>query len=251
MDAFTGVDGATTEDRLRAVVAGLGLTVGGFLVAIAVVVLGITFLQGLFDIRSRPILLYPALTILQGLGFGLAVVGYIAITRRFSLIKVRVPTLRDVGMVVLGIVALLVALAGISAVYSTLGVQTAQNQISEIGANNPEVMLYMIPLAFLVIGPGEELLFRGTIQGLFRRSYAAVPAIVLSSALFAVAHVTALLGSSLGAKAATITALFALSLVLGAVYERTENLVVPALVHGAYDAIVFVAIYASATGLAP
>lgn len=250
MDEYTGVEGASTEKRLRTVVAGLGLTVGGFAVAIAVVILGVGLLEAFVGIRDQPLLLYPVITILQGLGFGIAVLAYIALTGRWNLIKARVPGLRDLGATVLGVIALLAALAAISAVYSTLGVKTAENQITQIGSNNPEVMLYMIPLAFLVIGPGEELLFRGTIQGLFRGSYAAAPAIILSSALFAVAHITALLGSSLGAKAATITALFALSLVLGILYEYTDNLVVPALVHGAYDAIVFLTIYASATGLA-
>jgi hypothetical protein len=46
-----------------------------------------------------------------------------------------------------------------------------------------------------------------------------------------------------------LSALFALSLVLGATYEYTDNLVVPSLVHGAYDAIIFTLIYAQATGL--
>jgi membrane protease YdiL (CAAX protease family) len=247
---YTGLGGASTEERLRTVGTGIGLTIGGFAVAIVVVILGLFVLLPAFgiDVQNRPLLLVPVSTILQGLGFGLAVGGYLKLSGRTDLVKVRLPTLRDLAATVAGVILLLLALAGVSVVFSQFGIETAQNEIEQIGSDNPEVMLYMIPLAFLVIGPGEELLFRGAIQGLFRESYAVFPAIALSSALFAVAHITALAAGSLGAKAATISALFALSLILGASYEYTDNLVVPALVHGAYDAIVFTAIYAQATG---
>jgi membrane protease YdiL (CAAX protease family) len=248
---YTGLEGASAEERLRAVGTGIGLAVGGFAVAIVVVVLGLfVALPALgIDTQNRPLLVVPVSTILQGLGFGIAVGVYLKLSGRTGLVKVRIPDLRDVAATIVGVVLLLLALAGVSLVFSQFGIQTAQNEIERIGNANPEVMLYMIPLAFLVIGPGEELLFRGAIQGLFRESYAPIPAIAISSALFAVAHITALTAGSLGAKAATISALFALSLILGAVYEYTDNLVVPSLVHGAYDAIVFTAIYAQATGL--
>lgn len=250
MSDHTGLEGASAEDRLRAVGAGLGLTLGGFLVATVVVLLGVTVIGAFVNIRDQLVLLYPTAVVLQGFGFGLTVGAFIYATKRYGLVKVRVPSLRDLGLTVLGTVGLIVTLAAINVLFTQLGIQAASNQIEEVGTENPEIMLYMIPLAFLVIGPGEELLFRGAIQGILRESYAAVPAIGLSSALFAVAHVTALTTPSLSAKAATIAALFALSLILGALYEYTENLVVPSLVHGAYDAILFVAIYAQATGVA-
>lgn len=247
---YTGLEGASTEERLRTVGTGIGLAVGGFVVAVAVVLVGIFALSALgLDLQNRPLLLVPVATILQGLGFGIAVAGYLKLSGRLDLVRARIPGLRDLAATVAGVILLLLALAGISVVFSQFDIQPAQNEIERIGNANPEVMLYMIPLAFLVIGPGEELLFRGAIQGLFRESYAAIPAIALSSALFAVAHITALTAGGPGAKAATISALFALSLILGATYEYTDNLVVPALVHGAYDAIVFSAIYAQATGL--
>ncbi len=33
---------------------------------------------------------------------------------------------------------------------------------------NPDVLLLLIPASFLLIGPGEELLFRGVVQGRLR-----------------------------------------------------------------------------------
>jgi len=249
---YTGLESASAGRRFEVIAACIGLAVVGFLVAIAVVLSGVSVLEALgISIRDRPVAFYPTATVLQGLGFGLAVGGYVAATRRTDLIRARVPSIRDIAWAVAGVVALFGVLVLVSAIISELGAETAQNRITQVGSENPAVMLYMIPLAFLVIGPGEELLFRGAIQGLLRGVYAPGPAVVIASALFAVAHFQALLGSSTNAKAVTIGALFVLSLVLGVVYEFTDNLVVPALVHGAYDAVIFVAIYAQATGPGP
>jgi membrane protease YdiL (CAAX protease family) len=41
---------------------------------------------------------------------------------------------------------------------------------------------------------------------------------------------------------------FILALVLGATYEYTDNLTVPAVIHGAYNAIQFTIAYLTATG---
>jgi len=46
----------------------------------------------------------------------------------------------------------------------------------------------------------------------------------------------------------TLLGLVPISLLLGGLYEYTRNLVVPILVHGTYDAIIFLALYAVATG---
>ena len=47
---------------------------------------------------------------------------------------------------------------------------------------------------------------------------------------------------------AGLAVVFALSLALGWVYYRTENLVVPILVHGAFNAIQFAGLYVRMTG---
>lgn len=249
MDDLTGLESASVEDRYRAVLSALGIAVGSFVVAILVVFAGIQVLALTVALPSdgtTPAWYYPVTTVLQGLGFGIAVAIYLARTENYDLIRVRIPSLRDLGAIVVGVLGLLAALLVVSVVFSSFGVETAQNAISQVGTENPEIMLYMIPLAFLVIGPGEELVFRAVVQGRLRGAYAAIPAVAIASAIFAVAHFQALLGGSLSAKAATIAALFALSLILGGVYEYTDNLVVPAMVHGAYDAFVFISIYVTA-----
>jgi membrane protease YdiL (CAAX protease family) len=122
-----------------------------------------------------------------------------------------------------------------------LGVPTA-NRTNQAALQDPGTLIWLIPLSLLVIGPGEELLFRGIIQGRLRESFGPVGAIVLASATFAPAHILALTGS-LQALAVTIAVLFVPALVFGVTYELTDNLVVPSVIHGAYNATVFGIVY--------
>jgi membrane protease YdiL (CAAX protease family) len=124
----------------------------------------------------------------------------------------------------------------IGIVITAIGADQAQNTVVTMGQQNPELFLLMIPITILFVGPGEELVFRGVVQGLFRRRYGAVPAIVIASILFGVAHYTALAG---GGKLTYIIVTILLGLILGGLYERTNNILVPIVVHGIYNAILF------------
>ena len=132
-----------------------------------------------------------------------------------------------------------------SSVISSLGLDSAQNQIVEIGQQNPEVFLLLIPLSFLVVGPGEEILYRGLVQGTLRETLHPARAVILASILFASIHLFSLSGDG---KLVYIGITFILALVLGTVYEYTGNLTVPAIVHGAYNAVQFAIAYLAATG---
>lgn len=233
--------------RLSSVSVSLGLMAGGFLLYYLVGSLYLSLLVAL-SLGDEWAVRYPGAVILQGLVFGAVVGGYVVWTDSTDLVKARLPSLRGIGLTVLGVGALVGTLAVVSVVFSELGISPAVNQVERIGRENPTVLLLMIPLAFLVIGPGEELLFRGAIQGLLRRAYAPVPAVAIASGLFGVAHVASL-GGSTEATLAYVVVVFLLGSILGGLYELTDNLVVPSLVHGAYDALVFGSIYASATGL--
>jgi hypothetical protein len=114
-----------------------------------------------------------------------------------------------------------------------------------VGQQNPRLLLLLMPLAVLVIGPSEELLFRGAIQGVLRKAYTPVPAIVIASLLFAVGHFTAYTGDG---RASTLLVILLLGGILGVIYEYTDNIVVPSLVHGLYNVAAFLQLYLSATG---
>lgn len=107
---------------------------------------------------------------------------------------------------------------------------------------NPEVLLLLVPASLLLIGPGEELLFRGVVQNRLSEALPAPVAIVLASLLFASIHFFSLSGAP-QARLVSISVLVLPTLVFGTMYELTDNIVVPALIHGTYNATLFSLLY--------
>ncbi|WP_197052309.1 CPBP family intramembrane glutamic endopeptidase [Halobellus rufus] len=199
------------------------------------------------DLSSRPGLrLFLVTVFLQGVTFGGITLLYL---KRYHLglgfIPINIPDKRDSAVIIGGSIALLGLLFVVSSVISALGLSSAQNQIVEVGQENPGVFLLLVPLQFLLVGPGEELLYRGLIQGRLRETLHPVRAIVLASALFASIHLFSLTGEG---KLVYIGTAFVLALVLGTAYEYTENLAVPAVMHATYNAIQFASAYLTSTG---
>lgn len=156
-----------------------------------------------------------------------------------------VPDLRDLVVVVAGyVLGLSGAIAG-SLLVSLTQVDTGTNQAAQVGLENPEVILILIPASFLVIGPGEELLFRGVVQGRLREVFGPVPGILIPSIVFAALHWFALSGGSATGNLLVIAVLVVPALVFGVSYEYTGNVVVPMLIHGAYNATLFTLLYAA------
>jgi membrane protease YdiL (CAAX protease family) len=237
----------SSTSRLESVAAALGLTYGSYLVG-SVVILAVVTSFGLLgvDLSSRPGLrLFLVTVFLQGVTFGGITLLYLK--RRdlgFDFIPVNVPDKRESVVIVGGIIALLGLLFVASSVVSALGLSSAQNQIVEVGQENPGVFLLLIPLQFLLVGPGEELLYRGLIQGRLRETLHPARAIVLASALFASIHLFSLTGDG---KLVYVGTAFVLALVLGIAYEYTENITVPVVVHATYNAIQFANAYLTST----
>lgn len=236
-------------DQLRSVLVSLGLAFGAFLVGnLLVLVTGIVLAALGIPVFDRPALsLLIGSVVLQGVTFGgLALVYLRYRDLDWDFIRVHSPTKRDVGVVVVGFVTLLAMLLVSAFVLTSLGIDSAQNRVLEIGQQNPAVLLLLVPLSFLLIGPGEELMFRGLIQGTLREAFHPIRAVVLASAIFAAVHIFSLTGDG---KLAYIGVVFVLALVLGGTYELTDNLAVPSLIHGAYNALQFGGAYLAAVGL--
>ncbi|MBP1922667.1 membrane protease YdiL (CAAX protease family) [Halorubrum alkaliphilum] len=178
-------------------------------------------------------------TVLQFSGFLLAALGYLAITEEWDLLRISRLTARDVGLVVGAGAALLVlqyaALFGLQSV----GLGTAQNQATVPGGDPVAYYLAMIAVSLLVVGPVEELLFRGVVQGGLRRALDAAPAILLASVLFGLIHLPGIDGST-AEQWAYVGVVVGLGCVLGALYERTDNVLIPGLAHGVYNAAIYV-----------
>lgn len=183
------------------------------------------------------------LALTAGVAFGgvsLAYVRYRGLGPSF--IGVRVPSAGDLAWVGGGyLLAILAVIAG-SILVGLLGADAASNQLAELGLEHPELLLLLVPVSLFLIGPGEELLFRGVVQGTLRQAFGPVGAVVLASAVFAGIHYVALTGG-VGERLTTIALLFFPSLVFGTAYERTGNLVVPALIHGLYNSTLVVLLY--------
>jgi hypothetical protein len=187
------------------------------------------------------------------LGLGTASVVYFYLRwsdRDAGFLDVRWPDRRDVGHVVVGFAGLVALLWALDVAFGALGVSTAQHgTVLDAREGDPRILLVLVPAAFLLVGPGEELLYRNVVQKSLYGAFSRRGAVVVASVLFALAHLPAYAAgaSSASSLAATLSVVFALSVVLGVVYERTRNTVVPAAVHGAYNAVTFLALYASLT----
>lgn len=190
-----------------------------------------------------------ALSILltQGLSFGGVALLYLALRRGRIRVPLRWPTTGDLQWMAGGSALALAALTLGLSVVSLLGLAVGEHQIQDLGAENPEIFILLIPLSFLLIGPGEELLFRGVVQGRLRQAFGAGAAITFAAMTFAALHVAALTGP-LAARLTTVAVLVLPSLVFGLAYERTGNIAVPAVIHGIYNATLLALSYSGVQG---
>ncbi|WP_324661682.1 CPBP family intramembrane glutamic endopeptidase [Haloarcula sediminis] len=230
-------------------VVGIGLVTGAELSGFAFLVLSLVFVQGigcggvaLSYYKLRPVIAPRVRDALNIGGDG----------EPFG-IPVSVPSLRQVGVVLAGYAAAIVwvMLSGVvlTVVQNVRGepIQTGNNAAAELGQTNPELLLLLIPASVLLIGPGEELLFRGVVQGRIRERFSRVPGIAIASLFFAALHIVALVGGSLLGNLVVVAILFGTATVFGVAYEFADNIVVPSLIHGLYNATLFTILYVSLT----
>ncbi|ELZ11057.1 Abortive infection protein [Halovivax asiaticus JCM 14624] len=174
---------------------------------------------------------------------------YLAWTGRDrSYIDLRVPRLRDLGYVIGGIAALAGIAIAIGLLLGSAGVENTDHSSFDRAQGAPELLLVLAVASILVIGPFEELLYRNVIQKGLYEYFSKPGAIVVASVAFASAHLIAYSGDSVGGLLVSLGIVFSLSLALGVVYARTNNLLVPALVHGLYNAYVYYTQYLELVG---
>ncbi|MWV63733.1 CPBP family intramembrane metalloprotease [Halorubrum sp. JWXQ-INN 858] len=182
-------------------------------------------------------------TVVQFGGFLLAVVGYLAFTDEWDVVDVARPSRIDTALVVGGAVGLLALQYGALLVLAEVGLTTGENRATVAAGDPVPYYLAMIAVSLLVVGPIEELLFRGVVQGGLRRAFDAGPAILIASLVFGVIHLPSIEGA-LPEQLAYVGVVVLLGCVLGLLYERTGNVVVPGLAHGAYNAAIYAVLLA-------
>ena len=232
------------ESRLRALVIGVGVGVGGLLLGLLFTLVALRVVGEFVDVGILELIVL-SLLMTQGVGLGGAAIAYVS-WRGVGLdyVEARLPSLTDVAWVVAAYVVAIVGVIAVGILLTVVNAPSANNQAAETATESPEVLLVLIPGSFLLIGPGEELLFRGVVQTRIREAFGPIPGVFLASLIFAAIHVLALVGSLEGTLV-TVGVLMLPSLILGTAYEYTDNIVVPALIHGAYNATLFTLLYVS------
>lgn len=216
-----------------------------FLVAAVFISLGRPLIEA-FGVAPESALGRALISAAQFVGFGVAAVGYLAVTDQRELVSVRAPTARDAAWVVGGLLGLVSLYLAVTFGMEALGIEGADSNLVAQGQDEPLYYLYLIPVTVLLVGPTEELVFRGVVQGSFRRAYGTAFGIIAASAVFAAIHWSSFSGSG---RFVTLGVILLLGATLGTVYEKTENLFVPAAVHGLFNTVQFAYVYATATGL--
>lgn len=153
---------------------------------------------------------------------------------------VGVPDVRGVAWSVGAFVLVTGLSVGTSVLFSEAGVTGVTGGAT--GSPGLTVAVGLV-VAFVVGAVVEELLFRGTIQGLLRDQFSATAAIVGANVLFVPIHFLNNLGQPPVVMAVNLTVILILGLVVGSIYERYHNIVLPAAVHAAYNAVVIAAAF--------
>lgn len=243
----TDVETGRLVEMARRSAVGFGLMVVAFAAQylVAIVAVGVHSLAGAPVEGLGPNGRIVLSVLLADSVFAAVALGFlVASGRGVGFVDLRRPDLRDGIYIGVGIVALFVVLIGLNILVVGLGLPRTPNSITEAARQgNPDTLLVLIPLAFLLIGPAEELLSRNVIQKYLYGPFSRSGAVVVASTVFASAHLLSYWGDTPVGMAVSLTQVFVLSLLLGSIYERTENIVVPTVVHGTFNAIQFAVLY--------
>jgi membrane protease YdiL (CAAX protease family) len=192
---------------------------------------------------------FALVTLLFGVGLAVVAGFFLAVTDYgAAYLDVAVPDRRGAIYTVGGVAAIFALLVGLGVLSNALGLGGAESSLVDRARENPEILLVLVPLSWLVIGVGEELLFRNVVQKYLAEAYSPAGAVLLGCVVFTLMHVPTYFSPDAVAMFSTLVRLFLLSLVLGVAYERTRNVVVPVLIHGTFDAVQFAALYVMLTG---
>ena len=236
------------REKFTTVGVAMGLGFGAIVLTFAVL-FPVIFITGRLGIQlpGSPFALTVAeLFVGQLLIMGGISVCYLLYTGRgLGYVGIRRPSLVESLIVIAAPFGVIFVTAIVTQVSLALGVEPSQHAIGGLGDVDPRFYLYLVPFMFLIVGPFEELLYRGVVQNRLRESFGPVGAILLASLVFASIHIPAHGFGNAGtaSTAASITALFGGSLVFGGIYEWTRNLTVVALVHGLYNSILLTLLY--------
>ena len=148
------------------------------------------------------------------------------------------PSLKTMAKLSLAAVLLLFLAASISAVQESFFGTTpdAEDLVYAILPRDVIQLIALVGISIALVGPAEELAFRGFVQRGFENSFGKTTGLVISSVLFGLLHG---LNSEYSIIPVTVVSLF-----LGYIWQKTDgNTVVSAWVHGLYDALAIALVF--------
>lgn len=237
------------RSRLAAFLGAAGYVVGVFAFSLtAFLVLSIALIPVVF-LADEPMAFFESvervLIFVEPIimGVGTAILAALSFWRGWvpkRALGISVPTAREALVVVGGVIGLLALGYVLSAVPEYFGVPPSEHALM-LEDGSTQFYVGLAVLSILVIGPVEEVLFRGLIQNYLRPAYGAIGAVLVTSILFAAVHLFAysVQAPPLETVLVSLASVFVLSLVLGGIYERYRNIVVVSAIHGFYNAVLF------------
>lgn len=240
-----------TDGPIRSTLVGFGLALLGLLVSQFVTLpafaLDPTLLESPGDASNVAIV---ALLTLNFVGFFLVGGAYLRWTDRgWDWLDLEKPSWRGSRYIGIGIVASIVFVMIINGVSILFELPSSENQVMQLIGDDPNMVLIMIVIVFLLNAPAEEFLFRNVIQKRLYAAFGRTQAVLVASAIFALVHIPsyglAPDGSlaPLGAIGVSLAVVFGGSIIFGFLYARTDNLMVPIAAHAAFNAIQFGLLY--------
>lgn len=157
-------------------------------------------------------------------------------SRGFEYVDLSRPTMDTVKYAVGGAAVAMVVMVGISTIVMVFDLPIAESWVTEeIGDDMQMAALFMLVVLFFN-APAEEFLFRNVIQKRLTEAFTQTSAIVLASGLFMVVHLPGyLLMASAVETVAPMMVIFLASLVFGALYAYTRELLVVIGAHALYN----------------
>jgi membrane protease YdiL (CAAX protease family) len=240
---------APTDRRLQHIGEAILVILGAYLAASIVVVASEPLIASVVGSAAPSNTVRIIQTVIQFLTMIGVVVWYLQLVDTDRLVRLVVPTRRSIGLIVGGTLVLLGGQYVINQLLQWANFSPGANQAVTAGAGDPFYYLLMVPISLLFVGPGEELLFRGAVQGRLKQSWGRWPSIIVATILFGLVHIPAVSGG-FGAQLSYALLAGVLGLLLGYLYDYTRNIVVPAVIHGSYNATLFALLYLGEIGLA-
>jgi len=220
---------------------------GGFILTI-ILLIPLVLMNGNFNLTGINLVYYAGLESFS-LAFGTFIIvfllskinknkyNYLSIIYRNSIINKKASF-----WVLITTISLLIVNIVVGLLYTLFNISVSENSIMDVATHNPIYLLYLIPIMLLIVGPGEEFIFRGVIQSTFRDKYGFKIGLIIASILFGLVHIPAVGGLQIQSMPYVFITII-LALILGYVYEYQKNIYIPMIAHGIYNSLLLVFSY--------